>query len=239
MNFTYVLGFVVLRDVVKVFPVSSSSFARKTTGRNGAQSHSGAWRGLKTKWDLKLFLPSPHISSDTCLSKSEQQLPSSSSTISSSDSSGAWISSHFRIQVGSADEWVASGRRQPWETLWTSDERLSSPEMNLKVGLLPLFFMQLFLSHMFLSFMVRTSPLTWLCWSVEVSVKIRWGICRQTDRQVFMILCTTRTLCVWRALPQPEPVHLLPGLFLRLPGCHHALHHPLWKKKKKKQHTTR
>ena len=28
----YVLGFVVLRDVVKVFPVSSSSFARKTTG---------------------------------------------------------------------------------------------------------------------------------------------------------------------------------------------------------------
>ena len=35
MNFTYLLGFVVLRDVVKVFPVSSSSFARKT-------SHSGA-----------------------------------------------------------------------------------------------------------------------------------------------------------------------------------------------------
>ena len=31
MNFTYVLGFVVLRDVVKVFPVSSSSFARKKT----------------------------------------------------------------------------------------------------------------------------------------------------------------------------------------------------------------
>ena len=42
MNFTYVLGFVVLRDVVKVFPVSSSSFARKTIGRNQAQSHSGA-----------------------------------------------------------------------------------------------------------------------------------------------------------------------------------------------------
>ena len=56
MNFTYVLGFVVLRDVVKVFPVSSSSFARKTTGRNRARSHSGAWRGLKTKWDLKLSL---------------------------------------------------------------------------------------------------------------------------------------------------------------------------------------
>ena len=59
MNFTYVLGFVVLRDVVKVFPVSSSSFARKKTGRNRARSHSGAWRGLKTKWDLKLSLPSP------------------------------------------------------------------------------------------------------------------------------------------------------------------------------------
>ena len=42
MNFTYVLGFVVLRDVVKVFPVSSSSFARKTTGRNQVRSHSGA-----------------------------------------------------------------------------------------------------------------------------------------------------------------------------------------------------
>ena len=59
MNFTYVLGFVVLRDMVKVFPVSSSSFARKTTGRNRARSHSGAWCGLKTKWDLKLSLPSP------------------------------------------------------------------------------------------------------------------------------------------------------------------------------------
>ena len=47
MNFTYVLGFVVLRDVVKVFPVSSSSFARKTTGRNRARvtrGHDAAWR---------------------------------------------------------------------------------------------------------------------------------------------------------------------------------------------------
>ena len=42
MNFTYVLGFVVLRDVVKVFLVSSPSFARKMTGRNRARSHSGA-----------------------------------------------------------------------------------------------------------------------------------------------------------------------------------------------------
>ena len=59
MNFTFVIGFVVLRDVVKVFRVSSSSFAKKATGRNRARSHSGAWRGLKTKWDLKLPLPSP------------------------------------------------------------------------------------------------------------------------------------------------------------------------------------
>ena len=42
MNFTYVLGFVVVRDVIKVFPVSSSLFVRKTTGRNQARSHSGA-----------------------------------------------------------------------------------------------------------------------------------------------------------------------------------------------------
>ena len=59
MNFIYVLGFVVLRDVVKVFPISSSSFARKTTGRNQARRHSGAWRSRRTKWDLKLSLPSP------------------------------------------------------------------------------------------------------------------------------------------------------------------------------------
>ena len=113
MNFTYVLGFVVLRDVVKIFLVSSSSFARKTTGRNRARSHSGAWRGLKTKWDLKLSLLSPTYLIRYLLSKSEQQLPSSGSTLSSSDSSGAWISSHFRIQVRSADEYVAPGRRQP------------------------------------------------------------------------------------------------------------------------------
>ena len=37
MNFTYVLRFVVLRDVVKVFPVSSSSFARKTTRTGGIE----------------------------------------------------------------------------------------------------------------------------------------------------------------------------------------------------------
>ena len=94
-----------------------------------------------------------HILFDTCLSKSEQQLPSSSSTLFGSDSSGAWICSDFRIQVRSADECVSPGRRQPRETRWISHGRLSFPETNLKVGLLPLFFIQ----YVFLSFMVRTS----------------------------------------------------------------------------------
>ena len=40
------------------------------------------------------------------------------------------------------------------------DGHLSSPETNLKMGLIPLLFMELLLLHMFLSFMVRTSPLT-------------------------------------------------------------------------------
>ena len=38
MNFIYVLGFVVLRDVVKVFQVSSSSFALRER-RPGAIEH--------------------------------------------------------------------------------------------------------------------------------------------------------------------------------------------------------
>ena len=175
MNFTYVhvLGFVVLRDVVKVFPVSSSSFVRKTTGRNRAQSHSGAWRGPKTKWDLKFSLPSPtYLIPDTCLSKSEQQLPSSTSTLFGSDRSGAQISSDSRIQVRSADECVAPGRRQPERLAELPTGVRSSPETNLKVGLLPLFFIQLLLSHMFLSFMVRTSPLTWWCWTVIVTLQV-------------------------------------------------------------------
>ena len=160
MNFTYVLGFVMLRDVVKVFAVSSSSFARKTTGRNRAQKSLGGMTRPKDEMGSQIVssqsdIPHPIL---VYLSRSEQQLPSSSSMPSSSDSSGAWISSHFRIQVRSADECLAPGRRQYRETRWTSDGPLSSPEMNLKAGLLPLFFIQLLLSHMFLSFTVRTPP---------------------------------------------------------------------------------
>ena len=40
MNFTYVLGFVVLRDVVKVFPVSSSSFACEKDDREESSTKS-------------------------------------------------------------------------------------------------------------------------------------------------------------------------------------------------------
>ena len=71
MNFTYVSGFVVLRDLVKVFPVSSSSFARKTIGESSTKSLGGMTRpkdemgsstereeNLITKWDLKLSFPS-------------------------------------------------------------------------------------------------------------------------------------------------------------------------------------
>ena len=43
-----------LRDVVKVFPVSSSSFARKMTGGNRArsQSHCAKWAAKPTHFDL-------------------------------------------------------------------------------------------------------------------------------------------------------------------------------------------
>ena len=127
--FTYVLGFVVFRDVLKVYPVSFSLFSRKTTRRNRARSHTGAWRGIKTKRVSNFLFQVRHISSDTGLSKSEQQLPSSSSTLSSSDSSGAWISSHFSIQVRTADLCMAPWKRQPRETR----ERLFHPEWVLKL----------------------------------------------------------------------------------------------------------
>ena len=160
MNFTYVFGFVVLRDVVKVFPVSSSSFARKTTGRNRARSHSGAWRGLQTKWDLKLSLPSP-----TYLIRYLFVWDGTTTSKLSLDTFQLWQlrSLNFRwfsYLFGSKWDPLTSAWRQPRETCWTSDGRFSSPETNLKVGLLPLFFMQLLLSHIFLSFMVRTSPLS-------------------------------------------------------------------------------
>ena len=109
MKFIYASGFVVLRDVGKVFPVSSCSFARKTTGRNQARSHSGACCGLKTKWDLKLSLPSPTYLIRYLFIEVGKTTPKLKLDATSSDSSGAWIFSHFRIQMGSADECVASG----------------------------------------------------------------------------------------------------------------------------------
>ena len=63
MNFTYVLGFVVLRDVVKVFPVSSPSFARKTTRKNRARSHSVAISFHRRVWfTVRSWRPSETLS---------------------------------------------------------------------------------------------------------------------------------------------------------------------------------
>ena len=169
MNFTYmyVLGFVVLRDVVKVLRSVLLRFRERRLGGIKYEVTRGHDAAQRRNGISNCLFGVRHISSDTCLSKSEQQLPSSSSTLSSSDSSGAWIFSHFWIQVRSADECVAPGRRRLQEICWTSDGRLSSPETNLTVGLLPLFFMQRLLLHMFPSFMVRTSPLI----PVEKSLK--------------------------------------------------------------------
>ena len=62
MNFTYVLVLAVLMDVVKVFPVSSSSFARKTTGRNWARSHSGGMTRLKDEMESQIVPSESNIS---------------------------------------------------------------------------------------------------------------------------------------------------------------------------------
>ena len=148
----------------------------------------------KDEMGYQIVSSESNISSDTLLSKSKQQLPSSIPTLSGSNSSRAWIPSLFRIQVGSADDCVAPGRRHPRHSHWTSEGRLSSPETNLKVGLLPLFFMQLLLSHnMFLSFMVRTSPLNCVNWRNPISeplrvvpVDRRWVRCAERgDRIIF------------------------------------------------------
>ena len=112
----------------------------------------GSWIGSDRR-----LLPYYNISSDTCLSKSEQQLPSSSSTLSSSDSSGAWISSHF---FGSKWDPLTSACGQGGARDSLNFRRSSVlPRNESESGTLPLFFMQLLLSHMFLSFMVQTSPL--------------------------------------------------------------------------------
>ena len=47
MNFTYMLGFGLVSGVVKVFPVSSLSLARRSTRKKRAR------RARMTKWDLK------------------------------------------------------------------------------------------------------------------------------------------------------------------------------------------
>ena len=127
MNFTYVLGFVVLRDVVKVFPVSSSLMARKTTGRNRAWSHSGCMTRHKDDMGSQIISSESYISHPILV-----YLSRNNNSQAQARRFAAWISSQIRIQVRSADECVAPGRRQPRETRWTSARRLSSPETNLK-----------------------------------------------------------------------------------------------------------
>ena len=104
MNFTYVLGFVVLRDVVKVFPDSSSSFARKTTAGNQARSHSGALREFDIFHRLLVYL-----SRNNNTQAQARRFPA----LTAPEPEFPVI---FRIQVRSADECVAPGRRQPRET---------------------------------------------------------------------------------------------------------------------------
>ena len=158
MNSTYVLGFVMLRGVVKIFLISSSSFARKTTGRNRARSHSGHDAPWRRNGISNCLFRVRQISSDTCLSESEQQLSSSSSTLSSSDVPEP----EFQVIFGYKWDPLTSA----WRQGGASPERLAE----LPKGVSPLqkriwkwdFYhcssCNFLLSHMFLSFMVRTSP---------------------------------------------------------------------------------
>ena len=163
MNFIYVLGFVVLRDVVKVSPVSSPLFVRKTTGRNRARSHSGGWRGLKTKWDLKLSLPSPTYPIRYLFFEVGTTTPKLKL-----DAFQLWQLRSLNFQSfsdPSGIRWRVRGVREapaPRDSL--NFRRASLLSKNEFEWLLPLFFMQLLLSHMFLSFMVRTSLLTLRYW---------------------------------------------------------------------------
>ena len=159
MNFTYVFGFVVLRNVVKVFPVSSSSFARKTTGRNRARSHSEAWRGLKTKWDLKLSLLSP-----TYLIRYLFTWVGTTTPKLKLDAFQLWLLRSLKFQSFSDPSeirWRVRGAREAPAPRYSLNFRRASllSRNEFEVGLTPVFFMQLLLSHMLLSFMVRTSLL--------------------------------------------------------------------------------
>ena len=151
MNFTCVLGFVVLRDMVKVFPVNSPSFARMKTEKNWPRSHSGARRGLMTTWGFKLVaLPFQLVLArswqDVAIDRVESCASVSFCTC-KRDYPFRSFTDPSEIRWHRRGTREALGRRQLRGTRWTSDGRLSSPETNLKVGLLPLFFMQLLLSH--------------------------------------------------------------------------------------------
>ena len=160
MNFTYVLGFVVLRDVVKVLSGQFFFVCEKDDHEESSTKSIGGMTRPKDEMGSQIVSSESDISHPILVYVSRNNNSQAQAQRFPALTAPEPEFSHFRIQVRSADECVAPGRHQPRETRWTSDGRLSSPETNLKVGLLPLFFMQLLLSHMFLSFMVRTSPLS-------------------------------------------------------------------------------
>ena len=127
MNFTYVLGFVVLRDVVKVFPVSSSSFARKKTYLEESSTKSlGGMTRPKDEMGSQLSLPSPTYLIRYLFIKVRTTTPKLKLDASGSDSSGAWISSDF----GSKWDPLTSA----WRQGGASPERLAE----LSTGVSPL-----------------------------------------------------------------------------------------------------
>ena len=157
VNFIYVLGFVVLRDVVKVLPVSSSSFARKDDREEPSTKSLGGMTRPKDEMGSQIVPSESNIFHPILCylsrnNNSQAQFRRFSALTAQEP--------EFPVIFGPKWDPLTSAWRQLRETRWTSDGRLSSPETNLKVGLLPLFFMQLLFSHMFLSFMVRTSPLS-------------------------------------------------------------------------------
>ena len=145
--------------MVKIVLVSSFSFARKTTGVREESS---------TKSLGGMTRPKDEMGSQIVCSESDRSHPILVN-LSRNNNSQAQArrfpaltapEPEFPVIFGSKWDPLTSAWRQggasPRDTRWTSDGRLSFPETNLKVGLLPLFFMQLVISHMFLSFMVRT-----------------------------------------------------------------------------------
>ena len=156
------LGFVVLREVVKSFPSVLLRCEKGDREKSSTKSLGGMTR------------PKDEMGSQIVSSESDISHPTLVYLGRNNNSQGQARrfpalrarapEDELSVIFGSKWDPLMSAWRQgganPRETHWTSNGRLSSPETNLKVGLLPLFFMQLLLSHMSLWLMVRTSPLS-------------------------------------------------------------------------------